>query len=354
MKRKNTLPNTMQALVKTARGAGHLRVKAVSVPRPRLGEVLVRVRAVGICGTDLHIMRNEYDHSVPLILGHEWSGEIAVVGKAVRGWKVGDHVIGELHTKACGVCRLCRSGNEQICRLKRPYGTYKPGALATYFRIPARLLHRMPKGLTFPEATFIEPTACVIQGYQRAGGVKKSDVVAVLGQGPIGLILGSYLSHGKKARRVYLTGRSSKSGRRLRLAKRLGIDRVIDVSKEDPVAVVMRETKDEGVDVVFEAAGTEAAVRQGIAMLRKDGKMGVLGLSKNDIAIPWNKVVMKDLDLIFSFSSGRKAWEEAVRAIAKGWIKPTMFITKVLPLREWREAFRMLEQGEAVKIVMTI
>lgn len=354
MKRKNTLPNTMQALVKTARGAGHLRVKTVSVPRPRLGEVLVRVRAVGICGTDLHIMRNEYDHAVPLILGHEWSGEIVRLGPGVRGWKIGDRVVGELHTKACGVCRLCRSGNEQICRFKRPYGTYEPGALATYFRIPARLLHRMPQGLSYAEATLIEPTACVIQAYQRIGGVKKTDVVAILGQGPIGLILGSYLARGQKAERVYLIGRSSKSAKRLALARRLGIDRVIDGAQEDPVAVVTKETKGEGADVVFEAAGTESAVRQGIAMLRKDGVMGILGLSKDDIALPWNEAVKKDLDLIFSFSSGRKAWTEAIQAVRRGWIKPKQLITAVQPLSKWRQAFRLLEQGEAIKIVLTL
>lgn len=348
------IPKRIRALMKTAKGAGHVRLRTVPTPAPRAGEVLVRVRAVGICGTDLHIIRNEYDHSIPLILGHEWAGTIVSLGKGVRGWRVGERVVGELHTKACGVCRLCRSGNEQICRFKRPYGTYEPGALADYFRIPARLLHRIPQKLSFAEATLIEPTACALQGYFRVGGVAKDDIVTVLGHGPIGLILASYLINAKKAKRVYLVGTSRHGRKRLTLARRLGIHNTIDAEQEDPVSIVRKGTRGEGVDVVFEASGNAAAVQQGIAMLRRDGRMGILGLTKGDVAIPWNDAVKKDLDLIFSFSSNAQAWTEAIRAMERRWIVPRRFITDVLPLARWPEALTRLRKKSAIKVVLRL
>ena len=135
---------TMTALMKVAKGPGHVELREVDVPIPGPEEVLVEVHHVGICGSDLHITRDTHPNHPPVILGHEFSGTIATLGDAVKGWQLGDRVVSELHGGACGQCRLCKTGDVFACPHKRPIGWWTNGAYADYIRVPARLLHRVP------------------------------------------------------------------------------------------------------------------------------------------------------------------------------------------------------------------
>lgn len=344
------LPKTMLALVKAGRGLRGVQLRPWPVPRPRTGEVLVRVRAVGICGTDLHIIRDEYDHAEPLVLGHEWAGEVVALGRGVHSWRIGVRVVGELHTRACGRCALCRSGNQQICPAKRPYGTYEHGALATYFRIPARLLHRIPASLSFTEAALLEPTACAIQASQRVSALRRSDTVAVVGHGPIGLLLAAYLQRSGRGRGVVLVGSSRHGRARLATARRLGVRTVVD--SQAGLDAVRRAVGRDGADVVFEAGGSTDSIQLAIDLVRRDGTIGVLGLSARPVELFWNNLVKRDLTLVFSFSSNAAAWTEAIRAFRRGWIRPRALGARVLPLRQWQQGLKLLAQRRTAKVIL--
>lgn len=350
MSRATELPKTMLALVKAGPGLRGVSLRSWLVPRPRTGEVLVRVRAVGVCGTDLHIIHDEYDHAEPLVLGHEWAGEVVALGSKVRGWRVGARVVGELHTRACGRCPLCRSGNQQICPFKRPYGTYEHGALATYFRIPVPLLHRIPPGFSYAEAALLEPTACAIHGSQRVPTLRRSDTVAVVGHGPIGLLLATYLQNSRRVRRVVLVGSSRHGRSRLTITQRLGIRNVVDSQRG--LAAVQRAVGRAGADVVFEAGGSADSIPLAVDLAKRDGTIGLLGLSSRPVSLPWNDLVKRDLTLVFSFSSNAAAWEEAIRAFRRGWIRPRALGARVLPLRQWRRGLALLAARRTAKVIL--
>jgi L-iditol 2-dehydrogenase len=173
----------MTALMKVAKGPGNVELREVDVPVPGPDEVLVEVRHVGICGSDLHIARDTHPNHPPVILGHEFSGIVATVGHAADGWQIGDRVVSELHGGACGQCRLCKTGNVFACPNKRPIGWWTNGAYADYIRVPARLLHRVPDALPLVEAALTEPLAACLNVLQRTPVAPQSDVV-VVGPGP--------------------------------------------------------------------------------------------------------------------------------------------------------------------------
>jgi len=152
----------MKAIVKWKKGDGFVELREVPKPVIDSESVLIEVKAAGICGTDIHIIHDEFEYSPPVIMGHEFSGEIVETGEKVKAWKVGDRVVSELHTGACRVCRLCRTGNSQICSKKRPIGSGQDGAFAEFIKVPSWLLHKIPGEVSFEEAALTEPTAICV------------------------------------------------------------------------------------------------------------------------------------------------------------------------------------------------
>lgn len=141
----------MKAVVKIGKGKGLVEVRDVPTPEINYSEVLIKVHCSGICGTDIHIWNDEFPYYPPVILGHEFSGEIVRIGKKVSGWEIGDKVVSELHTMTCGVCRFCRAGNYQACKFKRAPGWGVNGSFAEYIKMPSWLLHRIPDGVSMEE-----------------------------------------------------------------------------------------------------------------------------------------------------------------------------------------------------------
>ena len=183
-----TLPETMLALYKTAKGPGNMELRQAPVPRPKADEVLLEIKAAGICGTDIHIRHDQFPYYPPVIMGHEFSGVIVETGSEVTNFKTGDRVVGEPHTRACGKCELCRTGNIQICSAKRSPGWGIDGAFARYLVMPEHLLHKIPDSLSYEEAAVIEPAANAIQDVLERAKVYANDSVVIFGPGPIGLL----------------------------------------------------------------------------------------------------------------------------------------------------------------------
>src|SRR3990170_7483370 len=233
-------PTTMRAAV--TRDWNDIRIEEVSVPVPEQGEVLVRVGACGICGTDLKIVAGVYEGSwppaLPFIQGHEWAGAVAALGEGVTGLQVGDRVAAENH-KGCGACANCRRGRYNLCEVARTkgkayklYGHSAPGAFADYAARPAGLLHKLPDAVSFEESTIVNQGAFGLHAIRRCR-IEPGDTVAVIGPGLVGLIT-LQLAKAVGAIRVIVVGR----GARLDLARELGADEVVDYSITDPVEAI--------------------------------------------------------------------------------------------------------------------
>jgi len=340
----------MRALVKHG-AQPRLALEDVERPRPGPGEVVVDVDAVGICGTDVHILHDVYAHADPLIPGHELVGRIAALGEGVEGFAPGDRVVSELHTGADRDCEICRSGNPQICPRKRALGTWVDGAFAEQVRLPAWLLHRVPDGLSDIAAALVEPAACSLHGMLERGRIDAGDSVLIAGHGPIGL-LGAQIAQAAGAGLVIISGRSRKGIARLDAARSLGAE-VIDSDHEDVAQRVAQLTGGRGVDIAVETAGAQAALWDCIGACRPGGRVVVLGLcGQPTVAFPWDLALVRDLDITFSFSSKASSWERALELAAAGRLGGESLVTHRFALADWEDAFAATAGGAAVKVVL--
>ena len=342
----------MIALVKAERGSGHLELRDVPVPKIEADEVLIRVCACGICGSDLKIQDDHHPYTPPVVIGHEFAGEIVEVGAGVKGWAVGGRVVSEQHTHACGRCRQCLTGNAFACASKRAPGYFIDGAFAKFIKVPAWLLHRVPDNLNFVEAAFTEPSAVAAHGLLDRTGVSPEDVVLVLGCGPIGLVA-AQMAQAAGASKVIITGVERDEQARLPKARELGIDCVVNVERADLAARVADLTGGEGADVVVELSGSPQAIAQSFRLGRRLGRVGFIGQPPSDeIAIPYREALFRALTVSFSYSSRYTSWERVLSLFARGAIRPAQFVTHVLPLAEWERGFELSRSGEAGKGVL--
>jgi L-iditol 2-dehydrogenase len=341
----------MRALVKTMKGKGFVELK--DVPSPSIGdsEVLIDVKACGICGTDLHIYNDEFPYYPPVILGHEFSGTIAAVGKNVQGWAVSDRVIGEPHTMACGVCALCRTGNRQICPHKRSPGWGIDGAFAPLMRWPEpALLHRIPDNLDFPAAALTEPLANVVTDVVLPQAVTAGDVVAVAGPGPIG-IMAALVAKQAGASAVIIFGVNDDEETRLSLCRSLpAIDHVVNVQKEDVEALVRDVTSGRGVDLFIEASGAGGAMKTGAQLIRKLGTVTAIGLTgKPSIEFPYDTFMRKAVRYLFNMSTKYESWDRAIRIMSTDLIPHDRLITHRGSIEQWKDFFDALLARRALK-----
>lgn len=342
----------MKALVKKAKGKGQIELLDYPIPQVKEGYVLLRIEVAGICGSDLKIYNDEHPYFPPVILGHEFSGEVVGVGPGVQGWKKGDRVVSEVHGLICGHCRFCLSGEKHVCPSKRALGWGIDGGFAEYVSIPSWLLHRMPDGLSFEEAALMEPLAIAVHGILERAKVEPEDFVVVLGCGPIGL-LALQVAKAEGASQVFITGVNSDEKLRLKLAKALGADRTINVQKEDPVELVKEATGGTGADLVIELSGSPAAIRQGLGMVRTHGRFLAIGIPvEQEVGIPWKEIIFKAPSLIFHFSSCYSSWERGLSLLGHKKVNVKSLISKVLPMKDWEEGFSLAKSGEAIKVLL--
>jgi L-iditol 2-dehydrogenase len=341
----------MTALVKTGRGQGLVELKEVPVPAIGDGEVLIEIKAAGICGTDLHILHDEFPYWPPVILGHEFAGVIAAKGRHVSDWSVGDRVVGEPHTLACGTCWLCRTGNRQLCASKRSPGWGIDGCFARFMRYPEpALLHRIPEGLTFGEAAFVEPAANVVHDVLERGRVEPADAVVVVGPGPIGLMAAMAVKAAGAAR-VAVAGTEADEAVRLPAARTMAaIDAVWNVDKDDVPGAAAAFTGGRGADLVVEASGAEGGISLAVRLVRKKGRIAAIGLTgKAGVAFPYDAAMSKAIDYIFNMSTSYTSWDRAIHLVHTRQIDVRPLITHKGGLERWAEIFAALEKKEGLK-----
>jgi L-iditol 2-dehydrogenase len=278
---------TMAALLKTARGPGNMELGRAPIPEVAPDEVLIQVHACGICSSDLKIEADEHPYIPPVVLGHEFAGEIVEAARDVGSWSVGDRVVAEQHTHACGRCRQCLTGNAFACASKRAPGYMIDGGFAEFITMLAWLLHRIPDNLSYVEAALSEPAAVAAHGVLDRTGIAPEDVVLVLGCGPIGL-LAAKMAQAAGAARVVVTGIDRDEEVRLPRARELGIDHALNGMQTDLAAFVSDLTGGEGADVVIELSGAPPAITQAFQLARRLGRVGIIGQPpSDDVSIPY-------------------------------------------------------------------
>jgi L-iditol 2-dehydrogenase len=340
----------MKALVKTQKGVGYLELRDVpEPPAPGLNEVKIEIAACGVCGTDIHVKHDEFPYWPPVILGHELTGKIVECGPGVHHHQLGDRVVVEPHTKACGHCRLCRTGNPQICAEKRSPGWGIDGGMTSYINYPEKLLHKIPAHMTWDQASVVEPTANAVTDLIDRSKLQAGDFVVVIGPGPIGL-MAALVAKAAGAREVVIIGTPGDVPLRFKKARELGFKHLVNIAEAKPLDVVMDLSGGVGADLVVECSGSPRAIPTTVDLVRKRGKICVIGLTGNkDVVLPWDKFAFKVCEVIFNLSTEYASWDRTISLIANGLVPAEKLITHREPLEKWEEVFTAIEKLEAIK-----
>lgn len=342
----------MRAVMKTGRGPGLVELREVPEPRPGPGEVLIRVAAAAICGSDLHIRKDEHPYWPPVVLGHEFAGTVEAVGPGVTGYAPGDRVVSETSTGSCGDCFLCRSGNRQICEHKRAAGIGVHGGFAPKVVMPAGLLHRVPDTVPLEDAALSEPTAIAVHAVVERARVAPGETVVITGPGPIGLLC-LQVARAAGARPIVVSGTPADAALRLPTAAALGADATVNVAEASLHERVMGLTGGRGADVVIETSGAPAAIEAAPALARRLGRVCAVGITgRPAVSFPWDVAVFRGLEVQFSFSSRHTSWITALQLLASGAVRVRPLVTMIVPLDRWEEAFDAQEQGRAIKALL--
>jgi threonine 3-dehydrogenase len=344
------MPQTMQALVKPAPQPG-IEVREVPLPVFGPSDVLVKVEAASVCGTDLHIYNwdpwAQGRIHPPLIPGHEFCGIVAAIGSDVTTVKEGDFVSAEMHV-ACGKCLQCRTGQAHICQYVKIIGVDANGAFAEYVTIPETNLWKLDPSLPREYASILDPLGNAV--HTVLAGEIAAKTVAVVGCGPIGLF-SIAVAQACGAASVYAL--EVNEHRRV-LAKKMGATRVLNPATDDVHQVVLQETNGLGVDVVLEMSGHPDAMRLGFRILRTGGRVSLLGIPSRPVEFDFaSDVIFKGA--VVQGINGRKmyeTWYQMEALLKAGKLDLSPVITHRLPMHDFAKGMDLLKSGEASKIVL--
>lgn len=342
---------TQSAVVQYALAPLAVELREVPVPEVREGDVLLKVGAVSVCGSDVHQAHNTHSWKVdvPVVLGHEFGGTVARLGAGVRGFREGDRVVSETAAHICGECLLCRSGRYNLCPSRKGFGYGLDGAMAQFVRVPARCLHHVPDTLPFDIACLTEPHAVAYQAMCVNAAIHPGDAVVVLGPGPIGLLC-ARMAALSGADPLVVVGRTADASR-LAAARRLGATHTVDVDTES-LDEVVRACAKHGVDLVCDATGASRAVEAALRLARPDGQVVKVGWSPDAIAVDLNPLVQRNLRLQGSFSHNYPVWERVIHLLDRGLTMPDTIVGLRTPLENWREAFDAMHDARVIKSVL--
>ncbi len=342
------MTNMMKALVKAKAEPG-LWMEHVPVPEIGPNDVLIKVKKSAICGTDVHIWNwDQWAQNtvpVPMVVGHEFMGEIAEIGSAVTKYKVGERVSGEGHI-VCGKCRNCRAGRGHLCRNTLGVGVHRAGSFGEFICLPEYNVVAIPDEVPDEIAAIFDPFGNAVHTALSFDLIGED--VLVTGAGPIG-IMGAMVAKRAGARKVVITDINPV---RLNLAKKVGIDYVVDASRENLDDVMKSIGMTEGFDVGLEMSGAAPAFRDMIDKMNNGGKIAILGIAPAGFEIDWNKVIFKMLNLKGIY--GREMFETWYKMIAfvQGGLDLSPVITHRIRIDEFRDGFEAMRSGNSGKVVM--
>jgi L-iditol 2-dehydrogenase len=342
----------MIGLVNYAKEPGSVELREIPVPHIGEDDVLLRVEAVGICGSDLHQYhgKNSWRVNYPVVLGHEFAGVVESLGKRVHGFSEGDRVVSETAAVLPQDSALIRQGlyNLEPGRLGFGYGV--DGAMATFVKVPARCLHHVSASLPMEEAALTEPCCVAYNAVCVNSRMRPGHSVAVIGPGPIGLLC-AMMAKLAGAGHLLVIGMPA-DARRLDVAVKMGADTVLGAHGEGVPEWVKSFGDGYGMDLVIDAAGVSASLKLALDIVRPAGQITKVGWGAEPLGFSLDPLVQKAVTLQGSFSHNWPVWEEVLSLLATGKIDLSPVLNRVSPLTEWQEAFEAMHSGKIVKGVL--
>jgi L-iditol 2-dehydrogenase len=335
--------NFMKAL--TLKAYNQFEFSDAPDPEIEENEVLIAVKACGICGSDIHGMDGSSGRRIPpIIMGHEAAGEITHIGNSVENWKVGDRVTFD-STIYCGKCDSCKSGQINLCPERNVLGVScddyrRHGAFAELVKVPEHILVAIPESLSYEHAAFAEPVSIALHGVNRVP-LKKGDSAVVVGAGLIGLLVVQAL----KAKGAGIVVAVDVDEKRLAMAKQLGADHAIMSGDEVPAQVRELVGNPDGADIAMEVVGFGPTIKIAIDSVRKGGSIGCVGNLKAEVPFPLQAIVTRELSVFGSCASAGE-YDDAVAAVASGAIQVEPLISATVDLAEGGEWFHKLHKNE--------
>ena len=338
----------MKSLVKAKAEKG---IWLQDTPKPEVGhnDLLIKIRKTAICGTDMHIYNwDEWSQNtipVPMVVGHEYVGEVVGMGQEVKGFEVGDRVSGEGHI-TCGHCRNCRAGRVHLCRNTEGVGVNRPGAFAEYLVIPAFNAFKIPDNISDDLASIFDPFGNAVHTALSFDLVGED--VLITGAGPIGIMAAAVAKH-VGARHVVVTDINPY---RLELAKKMCATRTVDVSKENLQDVMDELGMSEGFDVGLEMSGVPVAFRDMLNKMNHGGKIAMLGIPPQDVAVDWNQVIFKGL--VIKGIYGREMFETwyKMASLLQSGLDLSPIITHTFSIDDFQKGFDTMGSGHSGKVIL--
>jgi 2-desacetyl-2-hydroxyethyl bacteriochlorophyllide A dehydrogenase len=333
------------------RSPGHIEVSEVPDARAGRGQVLLRIKRIGVCGSDIHVYHGNHPFTkYPTVQGHEYFGIVEALGEGVEGLRVGMKVTATPQ-EVCGHCRPCLAGRYNVCENLKVRGFMSPGAAQDLYATEADKIVVLPDSFTPEQGAFIEPVAVAAHSTGRAGDLRGKNVV-VLGAGPIGNLV-AQACKARGARRVLI---SDLSDYRLEVARAVGIDTASKAGTESLAEASRRAFGDGGFDLAFEAAGNESTMEQAITTIDKGGTIVVVGVFGSKPRIDMARVGEHELNMIGTMMYRREDYEQAVRWVAEGAIKLEPLYSRHFPLESYQDAYRYIDESgdQAVKVFIDL
>ncbi len=345
------MSEVMKGLVKELPQPGAVLREDLPIPEIKEDELLVRVKAAAICGTDMHIYPwtqwAQERLKLPMVFGHEFAGEVVAVGSAVRRFKPGDRVAGETHIP-CKNCYQCQTGNEHICESMKIIGVHTPGCFSDYIALPEACAWRLDDDIDYQTGALLEPMGVAVHGV--LSGEIGGRSIAIYGCGPIG-VMGVGVAAACGASKIFAFDLGE---RKLALAKQMGADVTLQVGKDDIVNTVLEATNGQGVDVVVDFSGAPSAIQEGFKILRKGGRFSMVGLPNGPVSLNLTDDIIYKEAIVVGVT-GRlmyKTWWQCTSLIKSGKIDLKPVVGGVYPLHEYEKAFEALRNGVPGKMLL--
>jgi len=338
----------MKAIVKTKFGPG---IEILDVKKPAAGDndILVKILAGSLCGSDVHIYEWTAGYEwmpLPIIPGHEFAGEVVEIGDKINGVSIGDRITA-MPSMPCGECAYCRMGRVNACKGRFSIGMTKNGAFAEYMLIKGGAeVFKIPENVSTETASLCEPLAITLNGIDLSG-IKPGQTAAVFGPGPIGLLTVKLLKT-VGAGQIIVTGTGA-DGRRLELAKQMGADVIIDVEKEDPVKTILKIAGN--LDYVFEATGIPQTISQGLHLVKRGGKVMIMGIHAGEAKFSPIDLVRNRKSLIGVYGYDRDTWQRCLSLMSSGKIDIHPIITHRFSFSEGDQGFKLALNKTAAKVI---
>lgn len=344
----------MNALIKFGRQDGDVEIREIPEPAISPNQVLLEVKAAGVCGSDIHMWRNHQSWTIklPLVLGHEFSGVVAEVGERVKGFQVGERVTCETAAAVCGQCVYCLSGNYNLCPHRLGYGALVDGAFTRYVAARPHILHHLPGNVPFEYAALTEPICVAYNALVEKTTIKPGDLVVIQGPGPIG-IMALQVARLNGAGTLVVLGTDA-DVHRLEVAAELGADHILNIQRQDAVALIRSLGDGFGADLVVDCTGASKALQQSLALVRPNGRITKIGWGPQPLDFNLDPLVAKAVTLQGAFSHTYPTWERALNLLTTGQINLKPVIGGLYPLNHWQEAFFRMEKGDNVKSVLVM